>query len=414
VHSAKGLEWPIVFWADLGRMPAPKNQPILIGRETLALKDPDSEDKSPAWLALEEEEKAEAAAEAKRLWYVAATRAMDRLIVSGFSDKKPPKGSAVAALGAVLDVAGANGTLSYRDAWGQEFTAMVHRARADAELPEIEEPSFTPLPVPDAPRPLRTLAGRPRHSATELMSYGRCARRHWFKYVAGVREPPVLREGPEWGSAVARGQVVHDVLEHYREELDLSELLEVALGRWDPDRPPPESEPGRKYRDQLTAEISAVRDHPAYRALDDVLGRERELEFIYLASQDAFLQGAIDLAAPQGDGLAALDVKTGGGDAETLRRKADGYALQRSVYVGALEAIGGRPVERFAFHFASSGVQVGGEVSQAMREQGAAEVQRALAAMGSEAPELTKYPAECRFCGYRRVKWCAGVEATGA
>ena len=225
-----------------------------------------------------------------------------------------------------------------------------------------------------------------------------------------MREPPVAREGPEWGSAVARGQVVHDVLEHFREEIDLSELLEVALGRWDPDRPPPDSEPGRKYRDQLTAQISAVRDHPGYRALDDVPGRERELEFIYLASPDGFLQGAIDLAAPQGDGLAALDVKTGGGDSEALRRKADGYALQRSVYVGALEAIAGRPVESFAFHFASNGVQVGGEVTDVMRTEGADEVRRALAAMGTQAPALTKFPAECRFCGYRRVKWCAGVD----
>jgi len=218
------------------------------------------------------------------------------------------------------------------------------------------------------------------------------------------------RSGPDWGSAVARGQIVHDVLEHIREESDLEGLLEVALGRWDPDRPPPDSEPGREYRNALAREIAAVRGHPDYRALDDAPGRRRELEFIHLASADGFLQGQIDLAAPDGQGVAALDVKTGGGDAEALRRKADGYALQRSVYVGALEGIAGAEVTRFAFHFASNGVQVGGPISEEIRSAAAADVRQALAAMGSEAPGLTRHPAECRFCGYRKVRWCEGVE----
>ena len=141
-------------------------------------------------------------------------------------------------------------------------------------------------------------------------------------------------------------------------------------------------------------------------------GRRRELEFIYLAAPDGFLQGAIDLAAPAGDGgIAALDVKTGGGgDAEALKRKADGYALQRSVYVSALDAIGGRPVTSFAFHFAADGVQIGGPVSAEMRDAAGKDVQGALAAMGAGAPALTKYPAECRFCGYRRERWCEGVK----
>jgi hypothetical protein len=241
------------------------------------------------------------------------------------------------------------------------------------------------------------------------MTFARCARRHWFKYVTGVREPAINRSGPDWGSAVARGLVVHDVLEHVREEADLQELLEAAIGRWDPTSPAPDAEPGREYRDKLAREIDAVRTHPAYRALDDTPGRRRELEFIHLAAAEGFLQGKIDLAAPDNGGIAALDVKTGGGDAEALKRKADGYSLQRSVYVGALEAIGGLPVTRFSFHFASDGVQVGGLVGDERRALAVQDVQRALAAMGGEAPELTRFPAECRFCGYRRVRWCPGA-----
>jgi hypothetical protein len=68
-------------------------------------------------------------------------------------------------------------------------------------------------------------------------------------------------------------------------------------------------------------------------------------------------------------------------------------------------------VTSFAFHFASNGVEVGGLVGAELRAQAAVDVQRALAAMGAEAPALTKFPAECGFCGYRRKGWCEGVKA---
>jgi ATP-dependent helicase/nuclease subunit A len=417
VHSAKGLQWPIVFWADLAREPrGVGNEALLIGREMVALKDPDEDVQGPAWTELAAQEKDEAAAEHKRLWYVAATRAQDRLILSGFSDSSKVKDTTPAAnLGVALGLATVPGdTLAYTDAQGTRFQARLHRVPVEEGLPEGPEVPFEAAAVAEGLAPIHVVAGRPRHSATELMTFGRCARRHWFKYVAGVREPPINRSGPDWGSALARGLVVHDVLENLREEVDLQELLEAAIGRWDPTSPAPDLEPGREYRDKLAREIDAVRTHPDYRALDDAPGRRRELEFIHLATPDGFLQGKIDLAAPADGGIAALDVKTGGGDADALKRKADGYALQRSVYVGALESIGGLPVTRFAFHFASDGVQIGGPVSDAIRAAAAGDVKQALAAMGTNAPALTRFPAECRFCGYRKVKWCEGVRAEGS
>jgi ATP-dependent helicase/nuclease subunit A len=250
VHSAKGLEWPVVFWADLAREPMGVGRdPLLVGRETVALKDPDTEEQEPGYAALLELEKAEAAAEQKRLWYVATTRAKDRLILSGFTDKKMAEGCAASALSGALglDVVG-NGVMPYRDRSGQTFQATVHHVPAHVEAVVAPEDVFAPVALPDTLAPIRVAPGRPRHSATELMSFARCPRRHWFKYVAGVREPSLDRSGPEWGSAVARGQVVHDVLEHIREEAELEGLLEVALGRWDPDRPAPDTQPGREYR----------------------------------------------------------------------------------------------------------------------------------------------------------------------
>ncbi|MEO7476242.1 MAG: 3'-5' exonuclease, partial [Gemmatimonadales bacterium] len=184
VHSAKGLQWPIVFWADLAREPrGVGNEPILVGRESLALKDPDEKDQGPAWTALKQQETDEATAEAKRLWYVAATRARDRLILSGFSDgTKVKETTAAATLSAALGLGTAAGdTLSYTDAAGNAFTARIHRVPTEVEPPILETAAFVAEPVPTSLAPIEVPAGRARHSATELMAFGRCARRHWFK-----------------------------------------------------------------------------------------------------------------------------------------------------------------------------------------------------------------------------------------
>jgi hypothetical protein len=243
------------------------------------------------------------------------------------------------------------------------------------------------------------------------MAWARCERRHWFRYVALLREPPVRRSGDEFTGAIVRGQIVHDVLEHVEAEEEFATQLEAAIGRWDESAPPPETPPGRRYRDALAEEIERVRSHAEYRDLDDRPGRRRELAFLQILAADAVLEGKVDLAAPDGDGIAVLDVKTGGGAPDLLARKAEGYALQRDVYVSALEAVTGRPVQRFAFHFSGSGRQVGGALTPDERAAAAGSVRGALAAMGSSAPALTRYPAECRFCGYRRIGWCAGVDA---
>ncbi|HEU4588516.1 MAG TPA: PD-(D/E)XK nuclease family protein, partial [Gemmatimonadales bacterium] len=251
--------------------------------------------------------------------------------------------------------------------------------------------------------------GRTRHSATELMVWARCAQRHWFKYVAGLREPEVRRSGDGFMSAIARGQIVHDVLEHTETEEEFELLLEAAIGRWDAAAPPPETATGQRYREALAQEIATIRGDAGYRALDDRPGRRRELPFLQILGPDAVIEGKIDLAAPDGDGYALLDIKTGGGDAQALTRKADGYALQRDVYVSALEAVGGAPVRSFTFHFSGAGRQVGGPLTDEARRAAADAVRRAVDALGAGAPALTRYPEECRFCGYKRVGWCDGV-----
>ncbi len=293
--------------------------------------------------------------------------------------------------------------------------ALVDDSEVPAEAVEVPPPpALAELPIPLVAMPAPT--GRPRHSATSLMQFARCQRRHWFGYVAGLREPQMPGEGGgtrRSGSPVVRGQIVHDVLERSGLD-DIDVLLEDAIGRWDPDAPTPEVPAGRRYREELSEEIARVERHPAYRALADLPSARRELGFIHLAGAGAIVEGKIDLAARAEEGVVLLDVKTHQGEGDALAAAAARYALQRDAYVAAVEAIGGEPVARFAFQFSRAGAQLSDSVTPGMRGAASERFATLFRSLGGAEPALAMDPADCRHCGYRRVGWCPGADFAGA
>jgi ATP-dependent helicase/nuclease subunit A len=415
IHSAKGLEWAVVFWCDLLRKPQGVTGDILVGRDRIVLRDPEGESKDQPlhYLSLKQDEEAEQCAERKRLWYVAATRARDRLILSGLCTGRLapqcPGAAILEQLGQVAPVDG--GMVEYVGQGGKPFHGIVRTCEAGLAAVAGPSAAFDPRPLPDLLPPLAAPTGRTRHSATELMLYARCPRRHWFRYGAGLREPPVDRSGPEYASAVARGQIVHEVLERLDREDELDPLLDAAIGRWQPEDTAPEAPHRRKLHEELRAEVLSVAGHPEYRALADQPTARRELAFLAILGAGQVMEGKVDLAALEGGALGVLDVKTGGGDAESARAWARRYDLQRDTYVTALERIGGMPVGRFGFQFSAAGLQISEEITDEIRRVAAVELPRIMEEMAAGQPSLAKDPADCRWCGYRRVGWCAGVPA---
>jgi ATP-dependent helicase/nuclease subunit A len=108
IHKAKGLEWPAVVLPDLARAPrAGRDDAVAVlpggvsgnagggggggapGAPRPALAIRIAGVTSPAWLARRRIEEAEEAAEAKRLFYVACTRARERLVlVAGAAERR--------------------------------------------------------------------------------------------------------------------------------------------------------------------------------------------------------------------------------------------------------------------------------------------------------------------------------------
>jgi hypothetical protein len=54
-------------------------------------------------------------------------------------------------------------------------------------------------------------------------------------------------------------------------------------------------------------------------------------------------------------------------------------------------------------------MQVSGEITGEARRAAAAELPKLMEEMGAGRPSLAKDPADCRWCGYHRVGWCAGA-----
>ncbi len=422
IHSAKGLEWDVVFWCDLTRqVGVSSRQDLLVGRDRLALKSPEvrSRDAPQEWQDIQQAIEAEEQAEARRLWYVAATRARRRLVISGLALGKRKGGGTDPSRQLLSVLPGTpweDGQALSVGLGASPVQAVVHLARGAAAKAGAE-PEPAPLGDPASlAGPLEPVAGpvgRGRHSASEFLVWSRCQTRHWFKYVLGVREPEVDRGTPEFLDAVTRGLIVHDVLEHLRVEDELDQLLADAIGRWDEDHPPPDSPQGEASRRALREEITLVSENPAYRAVDDLPGSRRELPFLRLDGPAIVFQGAIDLAAPEGDHLVLLDVKTSRCDETGAAAKARQYAPQRDVYVSSAQALAGLPVGRFAFQFSRAGVQVSEELDAAARGEMAARLRTWLERLGGGAPALTDHPHECRFCGYRRPGWCPGAVRKG-
>jgi ATP-dependent helicase/nuclease subunit A len=101
IHASKGLEFPLVCLADLGRAPVSMAPDLLLDADgdriglRLAGLDGSPPVEALGFAELREERRALEAAEEERIVYVAVTRARDRLILSGaFDFAKGPKASA--------------------------------------------------------------------------------------------------------------------------------------------------------------------------------------------------------------------------------------------------------------------------------------------------------------------------------
>ncbi len=244
IHRAKGLEFPVVCVADLGRRAGGTRPALLVGHDgtaglRLASLGGGDTVPTPAWRRLAEAEAAAEAEEERRLFYVALTRARERLILSGGTDiakwPEPRNGGppidwlARAVAGDVPAGAEPPAARVVERAWEgrparvelvlntpETLPAEALQTRAPARAAASTALPAVPAVVPSrAPRP------RPapqRLSYTQLSDYARCGYRFYLERVLRLPKatppPPVEVESQASAlSPLTRGSIVHRALE---------------------------------------------------------------------------------------------------------------------------------------------------------------------------------------------------------
>ena len=233
IHGAKGLEFKVVVVADAGRDTGRRDADEILclpdGRLGFRVADPATgrRHSTSEYMAVQEAEKEAVEAERRRLYYVAMTRAIDRLIVSGSID--PERGAdASTPIGWVLEriEAGgldetANGPVEIErdgarlllrlDRGGEEVPQPSAALPLDDEeqlaLFASEDGALAAGPAPQLAE-LVPVPGPPLHrvrrlSYSALALYERCSYRFYAERIVGLR--PVEGRGRHRWARGARG-----------------------------------------------------------------------------------------------------------------------------------------------------------------------------------------------------------------
>jgi ATP-dependent helicase/nuclease subunit A len=353
VHAAKGLEFPIVILAGLGiepRFGAPRvawekdaegreSVSVRIGREGSHFATPDYErsrnaDREQSWL------------ERDRLFYVAATRAKERLVVSLYHGEKADH---------------AKRHVEQKCAVGECLHALRQRYR-----------HWTTL-LPGLPMGSGLTAERgPEQTAVDREAWiaeraGLIDRLGKARVIAATTiahddedataddeaEPEPHIDDQPWkkgraGTSV--GRAVHAVLQ----TIDLA----TGAGLEETARTQAVAEGIADEADHISRLVESCRNSDAVRAALTSGRLWREL-YVGTAIEGTVVEGFIDLLYESPEGYVIVDYKTDSvRDAAQIERAMERYRLQGAAYAIVLEAALGKPVSKCVFVFAEPKTEV--------------------------------------------------------
>ena len=329
IHSAKGLEWPVVFLPDLARKLDPGRGEGTVNlvldpavKPALAIRVGDV--RTPASLLHHRDEALHREAEAKRLLYVAMTRARDRLILVAGA----PKEGDATWIG-FLRHWGYDVGAKFPDAETFCDRAVIHRRKpaGAAARPERagEEPDRALLDA--ASRfPKAALEGRPIRSPSGLRS----------ERIERDGSAEVLRaeEGPERKVAMAVGTAIHLLLEVW-DRRDPSWLFENApqAGRVAALENEADEAAVRRGAEAL---LNEMKDSGKLRSLQAEKALGREVPMLLAGEDGTVWDGTMDLIAGAPERPEVVDYKTDAGeDLEKI------YEGQLAVYAECLRRAAG-------------------------------------------------------------------------
>jgi ATP-dependent helicase/nuclease subunit A len=365
IHRAKGLEFDVVCVADLGRGPRWRADLMRVGRDGrfgMRLAEPGTGRRESAldYKALGDERYAAESREERRLFYVAMTRARERLILSGAARlEKWPELEGNGGGGPIAWIGPAVERLEHGEV---EVTFVrpedVRTGPQPAPAPPAASAPPPPVPAPPrvAPPPTLPVAPSPPVSAlsySTLASYARCGYRFYAERV--LRLPGLPEQGAGEGgeraaglSALDRGTLVHALLERldFRRPRRPTEAMIAEAAERSGLQVPPAPDDAAQVAELV--ERFATGDLCRRLGRATAVRREARFRFLIRARPPAVLLGGVFdvIAREPGGRTLVVDYKTDrleGADPQAL---ADGsYGTQRLVYALAALRAGATEVE---------------------------------------------------------------------
>jgi ATP-dependent helicase/nuclease subunit A len=398
VHAAKGLEFPVVVVADLGRQGNTRQPDVLVDGDRVGLRlvgIDGAKERALDYDVIAEARSAAEDAEERRVFHVAFTRAEERLILSGavrlgdwprVRPGAPPLSWIARAL--VPDVTALSGEDPERDV---EFERGGHAARVRVlvntpatvgrvlrlgagapgeqltlalgeagEVPAGGSPGAAAVPRGAAAAQLRAeigetppgAAARPPAPATmsytSLARYAACPYRFHLERGLGLPEqepPPHLADAMAAGDGLdplVRGTLVHELLERLRpgDMPSPADVRDLAAAH--------DAELGDADVADLLAMLAAFASSPVAARLAEARDVRREHAFAFTLEPEApLVTGVVDVLARGADGAAlVVDYKSDHvGDADLDRLVDATYDVQRRIYALACLRAGAPSVE---------------------------------------------------------------------
>ncbi len=393
IHRSKGLEFPVVFVPDLGKMinVADLSGSILLDRQLglgLRVIDPAAQVRYPslAWTVVQQRLRQQALAEELRVLYVALTRAKEHLVLIGTGDPAavdrwrqawerhdgPLPAETVLAARTPLDWLGPTAVTVGEEqvrlivhapetvaAWSTEQATPATTSPAWAALAELEPLAQAPPLTPAAAAVIGRIGHAYRYAdlaaveaATAVTTLAKPAKATGGTGVPRLPDPPRFLAAATPVGAADRGTATHVVLEH----LNFAAVATAADVRSAVD--------GLTAAHRLTPDMAAAVDVDAIAwFLDTDVGRRlraagsavrREVP-VYFAHPPAtgpavdrmdqvMVRGRLDLLVPDGDGWLIVDYKTDRVDGAALDARVAEYAQQLVLYGRAIRTITHRRV----------------------------------------------------------------------
>jgi ATP-dependent helicase/nuclease subunit A len=327
-----------------------------------------------------EEDSAKDLAESKRLFYVACTRARDRLVLSGVTGKGK-QDSWMRWLEKNYDMVGGDTEIPYGD---EGYTVAVTTKIAEPKPPRgrvslarkyakellafepisAGKPSaeFDAAAIFERTRAVpRSLQRKVRFSVTELEDYGKCPGLYELKHVhdipeSGLQEISLSALTKTELSAAERGIVAHEVFERWdgEGEVDVRTLVMQVLD----ERGILDSAVRAHVEHDITMMCDRFVSHELSARIRAATEVRSELQF-YLNLDGSVVEGRIDKAFRGGDGTRYLvDFKSDSISAEEASERAESYSFQLDIYALALFQLTGGSIPRASVYFLTPAVEI--------------------------------------------------------